>query len=120
MDGFLHDEASGDLFPIGYYEADDVPFYKGVAAEYTVCDRYHSGILASTQANRMYVHCGQTDRSNNAGGLLGVIPATDRKEHTSEPQSLMRISYAVFCLQKKNAHSSTLLSHTQQYHTIAT
>src|SRR3546814_14199429 len=52
------------------------PFYKGVAAEYTVCDRYHSGILASTQANRMYVHCGQTDRSNNAGGLLGVIPAT--------------------------------------------
>src|SRR3546814_2892744 len=67
MDGFLHDEASGDLFPIGYYEADDVPFYKGVAAEYTVCDRYHSGILASTQANRMYVHCGQTDRSNNTG-----------------------------------------------------
>jgi phospholipase C len=76
MDGFLHDEASGDLFPIGYYEADDLPFYKGVAAEYTVCDRYHSGILASTQANRMYVHCGQTDRSNNSGGLFGVIPAT--------------------------------------------
>src|SRR3546814_4602200 len=24
------------------------------------------------------------------------------EEHTSEPQSLMRISYAVFCLQKKN------------------
>src|SRR3546814_5891171 len=26
------------------------------------------------------------------------------EEHTSEPQSLMRISYAVFCLQKKNTH----------------
>src|SRR3546814_4512611 len=26
----------------------------------------------------------------------------DRKEHTSELQSLMRISYAVFCLKKKN------------------
>lgn len=76
MDGFLVETAPGDLFPIGYYEADDVPFYKGVAAEYTVCDRYHSGILASTQANRMYVHCGQTDRSNNAGGPLGVIPAS--------------------------------------------
>src|SRR3546814_5958070 len=24
------------------------------------------------------------------------------EEHTSEPQSLMRISYAVFCLKKKN------------------
>src|SRR3546814_9044581 len=30
---------------------------------------------------------------------------TDRsEEHTSELQSLMRISYAVFCLKKKNKH----------------
>src|SRR3546814_2978613 len=28
------------------------------------------------------------------------------EEHTSELQSLMRISYAVFCLKKKNHHSS--------------
>src|SRR3546814_10239991 len=28
----------------------------------------------------------------------------DRKKHTSELQSLMRISYAVFCLQKKITH----------------
>src|SRR3546814_3475063 len=27
------------------------------------------------------------------------------EEHTSELQSLMRISYAVFCLKKKNAHN---------------
>src|SRR3546814_1241670 len=27
------------------------------------------------------------------------------EEHTSELQSLMRISYAVFCLKKKNTHS---------------
>src|SRR3546814_3906247 len=27
------------------------------------------------------------------------------EEHTSELQSLMRISYAVFCLKKKNKHS---------------
>src|SRR3546814_3699512 len=32
-----------------------------------------------------------------------VSDATDRsEEHTSELQSLMRISYAVFCLKKKN------------------
>src|SRR3546814_3050682 len=31
------------------------------------------------------------------------IPLTERsEEHTSELQSLMRISYAVFCLKKKN------------------
>src|SRR3546814_8497026 len=29
------------------------------------------------------------------------------EEHTSELQSLMRISYAVFCLQTKNTNSST-------------
>src|SRR3546814_10049332 len=28
------------------------------------------------------------------------------EEHTSELQSLMRISYAVFCLKKKKAHTS--------------
>src|SRR3546814_9059668 len=31
---------------------------------------------------------------------LGNLPQLDRKEHTSELQSLMRISYAVFCLKK--------------------
>src|SRR3546814_5995064 len=31
------------------------------------------------------------------------------EEHTSELQSLMRISYAVFCLKKKNTHRSTSL-----------
>src|SRR3546814_5323180 len=29
------------------------------------------------------------------------------EEHTSELQSLMRISYAVFCLKKKNANNKT-------------
>src|SRR3546814_2676846 len=40
------------------------------------------------------------------GLVLGQGPDADRKvrseEHTSELQSLMRTSYAVFCLQKKN------------------
>src|SRR3546814_3693492 len=39
------------------------------------------------------------------------VLATARKrrseEHTSELQSLMRISYAVFCLKKKKRHSIT-------------
>src|SRR3546814_20705920 len=33
---------------------------------------------------------------------LGFIDANRSEEHTSELQSLMRISYAVFCLKKKN------------------
>src|SRR3546814_3336807 len=31
------------------------------------------------------------------------------EEHTSELQSLMRISYAVFCLKKKNIHKTNAL-----------
>src|SRR3546814_4488419 len=38
-----------------------------------------------------------------------LIPADPARseEHTSELQSLMRISYAVFCLKKKNKHHIT-------------
>src|SRR3546814_9220017 len=37
------------------------------------------------------------------------------EEHTSELQSLMRISYAVFCLKKKNQQTNTKINNTQQY-----
>src|SRR3546814_6090933 len=33
------------------------------------------------------------------------------EEHTSELQSLMRNSYAVFCLKKKTHHKQTITSH---------
>src|SRR3546814_8031741 len=35
------------------------------------------------------------------GGVLGDAEGGRSEEHTSELQSLMRISYAVFCLKKK-------------------
>src|SRR3546814_3331166 len=39
---------------------------------------------------------------------VGPVVADDRsEEHTSELQSLMRISYAVFCLTKKQLQSTT-------------
>src|SRR3546814_1856572 len=52
------------------------------------------------------------------GGALAWLyrPEAERlrsEEHTSELQSLMRISYAVFCLKKKNKHIN-------QLHTITT
>src|SRR3546814_4924619 len=37
------------------------------------------------------------------------------EEHTSELQSLMRISYAVFCLNKKNVTVHSILLHKQDY-----
>src|SRR3546814_6650197 len=41
--------------------------------------------------------------ADNLGRALAAIGEEQRsEEHTSELQSLMRISYAVFCLKKKN------------------
>src|SRR3546814_978517 len=37
--------------------------------------------------------------------LMRGTERTRSEEHTSELQSLMRISYAVFCLKKKNTHA---------------
>src|SRR3546814_1096062 len=42
----------------------------------------------------------------------GLGRSTDRsEEHTSELQSLMRISYAVFCLKKKNIKYTNITSY---------
>src|SRR3546814_1737292 len=38
--------------------------------------------------------------------------ASRSEEHTSELQSLMRISYAVFCLKKKQQHHNPTQHHT--------
>src|SRR3546814_5579602 len=38
------------------------------------------------------------------------------EEHTSELQSLMRISYAVFCLKKKKKKTNEQISHNKQPH----
>src|SRR3546814_9150742 len=53
------------------------------------------------------------------GGLDGAFnnaaipPAGRSEEHTSELQSLMRISYAVFCLQKKNILNTTYIKYNK-------
>src|SRR3546814_3410280 len=45
--------------------------------------------------------CGSLPRPGRWPGTVGQSAASRSEEHTSELQSLMRISYAVFCLKKK-------------------
>src|SRR3546814_8040661 len=45
--------------------------------------------------------------AENLEGGSGIQSRTRSEEHTSELQSLMRISYAVFCLKKKRRECST-------------
>src|SRR3546814_9837594 len=50
--------------------------------------------------------------SESAFGLMMVFVLLRSEEHTSELQSLMRISYAVFCLNKKNTNTNHTLYYT--------
>src|SRR3546814_10381172 len=63
-----------------------------------------------------HLQCGFADinthgvRHGTLRSRLDTVRAPRSEEHTSELQSLMRISYAVFCLKKKKIiHYSTIL-----------
>src|SRR3546814_4875902 len=74
-----------------------------------------SGIAFTLLRNGWYTE--NYARSIPAVRESGVLLSSVRsEEHTSELQSLMRISYAVFCLKKQNNHSTTITSitHRQQ------
>src|SRR3546814_2486205 len=61
-------------------------------------------------------------RRRAAGDLRALVGARLRRseEHTSELQSLMRISYAVFCLKKKkNTHRRNVITEIKT-HTLIT
>src|SRR3546814_3650680 len=67
-------------------------FYDPAAADVVTCHQY--GWCVAVAPDPIYLHF-----STNHGGTPSQ---TRSEEHTSELQSLMRISYAVFCLKKKH------------------
>src|SRR3546814_2203949 len=64
--------------------------------------------------------CGTTEPvTQKSMGRPHSIAAYRSEEHTSELQSLMRISYAVFCLKKKNTSTITTNLITYNYHSTS-
>src|SRR3546814_3667508 len=61
--------------------------------------------IATTTTVRFMVKPPAT-RGMAADTLPNASPGDRSEEHTSELQSLMRISYAVFCLKKKKKHKN--------------
>src|SRR3546814_10845479 len=62
---------------------------------------------ASGEGNLVILYGARTG-GDGIGGVSVLASETFRsEEHTSELQSLMRISYAVFCLKKKSLHTNT-------------
>src|SRR3546814_3637633 len=67
------------------------------------------------QADRGAVQAGGRNlRGPSRRGMRGVAGDRRSEEHTSELQSLMRISYAVFCLKKKKKEKRNIITHLQQ------
>src|SRR3546814_4729865 len=88
----------------GYKQADGIPEGKAVdkwAVYRNLCEA--KAIIGVSDRSLAILHA-----------LLSFYPEAElsdecglrSEEHTSELQSLMRISYAVFCLKKKNNHTS--------------
>src|SRR3546814_6660662 len=68
--------------------------------------RSHFSRLARSTARKL--SSSSPRRLRSPGGRIPASLAARRsEEHTSELQSLMRISYAVFCLKKKNEKNNT-------------
>src|SRR3546814_8064744 len=72
-------------------------------------------ILGLAKGKSMSPFFGSSVRNISPWRCSSSLRATRSEEHTSELQSLMRISYAVFCLKKKK-HQNITNKSTSLYH----
>src|SRR3546814_7043123 len=90
----------------------------------TLCRAHAYAVVAAGQERAHAGHrqgrAGGARHARSSGGPVdGDRPRSE--EHTSELQSLMRISYAVFCLKKKKDNTPTPKPHmTTSYDTHST
>jgi phospholipase C len=77
MDGFLR-AGTNDVYCIGYYGEQDIPFYAAFARNFTTCDRYFASILGPTFPNRLFLHAAQTDRLTNSTSISSLPTIWDR------------------------------------------
>src|SRR3546814_10840893 len=87
-------KAAPITLPAGSYTLEDIEKIHAAAVKAKPEDRQRVVDEAVEKANQAF-----TERPNQ--GL------ERSEEHTSELQSLMRISYAVFCLKKKNTDNAS-------------
>src|SRR3546814_10313289 len=78
----------------------------GLARDRTLPEHHLGGCAARQE----HVHpAPEADQADTLPGHHDIRS----EEHTSELQSLMRISYAVFCLKKKNTPHNKTSTHTE-------
>jgi phospholipase C len=102
MDGFLKAHQTFDA-PIngvspgaetmGYYKRQDLPFYFGLAEQFTICDGYYCSVIGPTDPNRLMSMSASIDPAGTHGGpLVQTNTAPDQRTGlftwTTMPESL--------------------------------
>src|SRR3546814_4348932 len=77
----------------------------------SAADHARAHLIAAHEGQRGLDHLGRIQHAAVAESLGGEQSRARSDEHTSELQSLMRISYAVFCLKTKSFNISTPQRH---------
>src|SRR3546814_9717534 len=83
--------------------------------------RHDDRLVGHRLHHRWLQHAGRGEAEEDVGAVDNLAERSE--EHTSELQSLMRISYAVFCLKKKKTNNHTYeipitMQHVKQQRTI--
>src|SRR3546814_10201388 len=81
----------------------------GIAAEMKTYD--FNAWYEKVQQGEFSLSLGWSEPYPSGYGYHRAMMSTRSEEHTSELQSLMRISYAVFCLKKKNMYAHQRRTH---------
>jgi phospholipase C len=83
MDGWVKAHLAndkGNIGPLtmGYYEHGDIPFYRGLADAFTICDDYYSSVIGPTDPNRVMWFSATLDPEGMHGGPCLETLVTNR------------------------------------------
>ena len=82
MDSFVSTHTSSQyegalgVNTMGYYDHVDIPFYRELAKNFTICDNYFCSVLGPTHPNRLMQISGTLDPAGVAGGPILVTNST--------------------------------------------
>src|SRR3546814_7168876 len=105
------DVCSSDLEQVSW----DLSFLYALSDEFNVYGRVASGFRAPSIQGRNIAFFDANPFSIAESETILSTEIGRSEEHTSELQSLMRISYAVFCLKKKNNDSEHKTKQNEQH-----
>src|SRR3546814_6282518 len=97
------DHAGRDIGVLQQFERDEMVVRRGLLV---VEDGAQLGQMAGPEQMRNIMHRREGEIAERLRRNLQHLAPARSEEHTSELQSLMRLSYAVFCLKKKNKKPS--------------